>query len=57
MRKVRYPALHQANAEQMANDITSAFCNPQVHDVTIDDAATFWQRSLKIVLDTHYPEK
>ena len=57
MRKVRYPALHQANAEQMANDITSAFRNPQVHDMTIDDAATFWQRSLKNVLDTHCPEK
>ena len=55
MRKVRYPAPHQANAEQIANDITSAFRNPQ--HMTIDDAATFWQRSLKIVLDTHRPEK
>ena len=57
MRKVRYPAPHQANTEQMANDITSAFRNSQVHDMTIDDAAMLWQRSLKTVLDTHCPEK
>ena len=57
MRKARYPALHQANAEQMANDITSAFRNPRVHDMAIDDAVTFSQRSLKTVLDTHCPEE
>ena len=37
--------------------LTSAYRNPQVHDMTIDDAVTFWQRSLITVVDTHCPEK
>ena len=37
--------------------LTSTFRNPQVHDMTIDDAVTFWQRSLKTVVDTHCPQK
>ena len=37
--------------------LTSAFRNPQVHDMTIHDAVSFWQRSLKTVVDTHCPQK
>lgn len=56
-RKVRCPALHQVDVQQMSTDIQTSLADPATDHMTLDDATLFWQHSIMSVLDAYCPEK